>query len=290
MAPNQALPAKGLRLVALLNAAAGAASHKGAEGLRAELASALDALDVVAELKFCGGSELKLLAEAALKSAKAGEIDAIVVGGGDGSIRTVAGVLAGSDVPLGILPLGTLNHFAKDLGIPLNLGEAAGVIAKGVQRAVDLAEVNGETFINNSSIGIYPYMVLDRERRRVAPQGRQMDGDGASPVPRCAALSAPQARALGRRLDAALPHALPSHRQQRIWLGVSHARAASPFGSGQAFGLCGQAAAGAGVFLDGVADGFRQGQPSARRRKLPAEGFRGALQDKPPARGARRRS
>ena len=89
-----------------------------------------------------------------------------MVGGGDGSIRTVAGVLAGSGVPLGILPLGTLNHFAKDLGIPLHLGEAAGVIAKGVQRAVDLAEVNGETFINNSSIGIYPYLVLDRERRR----------------------------------------------------------------------------------------------------------------------------
>jgi diacylglycerol kinase family enzyme len=134
--------------------------------LRAEIASALDALDVVAELKFCGGSELKLLAEAALTSAKAGEIDAIVVGGGDGSIRTVAGVLAGSDIPLGILPLGTRNHFARDLGIPLHLGEAAEVIAKGVPRDVDLAEVNGETFINNSSIGIYPYLVLDRERRR----------------------------------------------------------------------------------------------------------------------------
>ena len=113
-----------------------------------------------------GGSELKQLAEAALESAKAGEIDAVVVGGGDGSIRTVAGVLAGSEVPLGILPLGTLNHFAKDLGIPLHLGEAAEVIAKGAQRDVDLAEVNGETFINNSWIGIYPYMVLDRERRR----------------------------------------------------------------------------------------------------------------------------
>jgi diacylglycerol kinase family enzyme len=155
-----------LKLVVLLNAAAGAAIHKGTNGLRAELASALDALNVVAELKFCGGAELKQLAEAALKSAKAGEIDAVVVGGGDGSIRTVAGVLTGSAIPLGILPLGTLNHFAKDLGIPLHLDAAAEVIARGAQRSVDLAEVNGETFINNSSIGIYPYLVLDRERRR----------------------------------------------------------------------------------------------------------------------------
>jgi diacylglycerol kinase family enzyme len=155
-----------LRLVALLNAAAGAASHKGADGLRAELASALDPLNVMAEIKFCGGADLKELAEAALAGAKAGKIDAVVVGGGDGSIRTVAGVLAGSGVPLGILPLGTLNHFAKDLGIPLHLAEAAEVIARGAQRAVDLAEVNGEVFINNSSIGVYPYLVLDRERRR----------------------------------------------------------------------------------------------------------------------------
>ena len=65
-----------------------------------------------------------------------------------------------------MLPLGTLNHFAKDLGLPLNTDVAAGVIAAGHLRAVDLAEVNGHTFINNSSIGIYPYMVIDRERRR----------------------------------------------------------------------------------------------------------------------------
>ena len=164
--PNSLLPAKGLRLVALLNVGAGAASHKSTDGLRDELAGASDALNIVAEIKFCGGTELKQLAEAALESAKAGEIDAVVIGGGDGSIRTVASVLAGTGVPLGILPLGTRNHFAKDLGIPLHLGEAVEVIARGTQRRVDIAEVNGETFINNSSIGIYPYLVLDRERRR----------------------------------------------------------------------------------------------------------------------------
>jgi YegS/Rv2252/BmrU family lipid kinase len=156
----------GLRLVVLLNAGAGSAIHRGADGLRGDLAAALEALDVSADLEICSGPDLKRLAEAALARAQSAEIDAVVVGGGDGSIRTVAGVLVETSVPLGILPLGTLNHFAKDLGIPLHLKEAAEVIAKGETRAVDLAEVNGETFINNSSIGIYPYIVIDRERRR----------------------------------------------------------------------------------------------------------------------------
>jgi diacylglycerol kinase family enzyme len=75
-------------------------------------------------------------------------------------------VLAGTGVPLGVLPLGTLNHFAKDLGIPTDLAGAVAVIAQGNARPVDLAEVNGLVFVNNSSIGVYPYMVLDRERRR----------------------------------------------------------------------------------------------------------------------------
>ncbi len=155
-----------LKLIVLLNVGAGTAGHRGAEHLRTDLAQALGAMNVAAELAFCSGADLKRLAEGALARAKTGEIDAVVVGGGDGSIRTVAGVLSGTDVPLGILPLGTLNHFAKDLGIPLHLDEAAQVIAQGNTRAVDLAEVNGATFINNSSIGIYPYIVLDRERRR----------------------------------------------------------------------------------------------------------------------------
>jgi diacylglycerol kinase family enzyme len=166
VAPDHSLASAKPKLVALLNVGAGTANHKGSEHLRLNLAGAFDALDVTADLTFCAGPELKTQAEAALARAEAGEIDRLVVGGGDGSIRTVAGVLAGTNVPLGILPLGTLNHFAKDLGIPLHLDAAAEVIAKGVERAVDLAEVNGEAFINNSSIGIYPYMVLDRERRR----------------------------------------------------------------------------------------------------------------------------
>jgi diacylglycerol kinase family enzyme len=156
----------GLKVIVLLNASAGAANHRGADKLRSELEAAFRRLEVMAEYQFCSGRELKGLAEKALAQAKQGKIDAIVIGGGDGSIRTVASVLAGTEVPLGILPLGTLNHFAKDLGLPHDLDAAAEIVAGGARRRVDLAEVNGEVFINNSSVGIYPYIVIDRERRR----------------------------------------------------------------------------------------------------------------------------
>jgi diacylglycerol kinase family enzyme len=95
-----------------------------------------------------------------------GEVDAIVVGGGDGTVGAVAGLLADVDIALGVLPLGTLNHFAKDAGLPADLDGAVAVIAAGHVRHADLAEVNGRVFVNNSSVGLYPLMVRDRERQQ----------------------------------------------------------------------------------------------------------------------------
>jgi len=154
------------RVVAIMNGGAGTFGQMLAADVERALVSAFARHDVAADIRLVNGEELRRAARDALGQARSGEIDAIVVGGGDGSIRTLASVLAGTDVPLGVLPLGTLNHFAKDLSIPLQVEEAAATIASGHTRVVDLAEVNGEIFINNSSIGIYPYMVIDRERRR----------------------------------------------------------------------------------------------------------------------------
>ncbi|MGH6804682.1 MAG: diacylglycerol/lipid kinase family protein [Methyloceanibacter sp.] len=154
------------RVVALMNAGAGAFSQTLAEDVESALRTSFALNDVEADISFVDGEGLHDALERALMRAKRGEIDAIVVGGGDGSMRAAASVLAGTGVPLGALPLGTLNHFAKDLGIPLQVEEAATTIAAGHARVVDLAEVNGEIFINNSSIGIYPYMVIDRKRRK----------------------------------------------------------------------------------------------------------------------------
>lgn len=153
------------RVVALMNAGAGAFTQTLAAEVEHALADAFARLGVVADIRFVDGEGLQDAAERALAQARRGETDALIVGGGDGTVRTLASVLAGTGVPLGVIPLGTLNHFAKDLGIPLAVADAAATIAAGRTRIVDLAEVNGEAFINNSSIGIYPYMVIDRERR-----------------------------------------------------------------------------------------------------------------------------
>jgi diacylglycerol kinase family enzyme len=90
----------------------------------------------------------------------------MVAAGGDGTISSAAAALAGTDIILGVLPFGTLNHFAKDLRIPLTLAEAVQNIVDGNVVEVDVGEVNGRVFINNSSLGMYPDMVRDRKRQQ----------------------------------------------------------------------------------------------------------------------------
>jgi len=105
------------------------------------------------------GDEVAGLARRAL----AENADPIAAGGGDGTINAVASVLAETGRTLGVLPLGTLNHFAKDLGIPLDLEQAAEVLVDGTVSRIDLGEVNGRIFVNNSSLGLYPSIVHNRE-------------------------------------------------------------------------------------------------------------------------------
>ena len=87
----------------------------------------------------------------------------IVAAGGDGTVNAVASRLLDRDTTLGVLPLGTLNHFARDIGIPADLDGAARVIAQGHRVATDVGEVNGRYFLNNSSLGLYPRIVSERE-------------------------------------------------------------------------------------------------------------------------------
>jgi diacylglycerol kinase family enzyme len=153
------------RVLALVNVEGrAAATMGGGEVLKARVAQAFTDAGVEATVELVSGAGLP----AALRKATDGgfAFDALAVGGGDGTIGTAAAHLAGTGIPLGVLPLGTLNHFARDLRVPPVLELACVVIAEGHARAIDLAEINGHVFVNNASIGIYPYMVETRERQR----------------------------------------------------------------------------------------------------------------------------
>jgi diacylglycerol kinase family enzyme len=102
----------------------------------------------------------------ALSRAIAMRPDALFIGGGDGTVSATARLLVGTSIPLGVLPLGTLNHFAKDLGLPPDWRATIAALANGSVRAVDVAEVNGHLFINNCSVGAYADAVRHRESLR----------------------------------------------------------------------------------------------------------------------------
>ena len=130
--------------------------------LAERVAEALKSAGVDAEVELLSGGDCAVRCRAIAER----KDPLLIVGGGDGTISAAASALAGTDTLLGILPLGTLNHFARDLGLPTDLAEAAKLIAAGKDRRVDIGEMNGRVFINNSAIGLYPLMVVDRDLQR----------------------------------------------------------------------------------------------------------------------------
>lgn len=153
-----------MRVAAIVNSGAGSgrAGEIDAEALRKLFRNA----GIEADVRLVPGDRIDEAAEEAVRSG----VDAVVAGGGDGTIRAVAARLAGGSIPLGVLPVGTLNHFARDLGIPLELPDAVRLIREGTVRKLDVGEVNGEIFVNNSVLGFYPPVVKVRDREREEKQ------------------------------------------------------------------------------------------------------------------------
>jgi diacylglycerol kinase family enzyme len=151
-----------MKVAILLNAKAGAVARAKAEESAREIFAACQAANVEARVHLCEPAQLTSIAR---RLARAARFDAIVAAGGDGTVSAVAAGLVGSDVPLGVIPLGTLNHFSKDIGIK-DLTDAMIAIASGATRRIDVGEVNGRVFINNSSIGLYPEIVVHRDHER----------------------------------------------------------------------------------------------------------------------------
>ncbi|MQP67678.1 diacylglycerol kinase family lipid kinase [Niveispirillum sp. SYP-B3756] len=103
---------------------------------------------------------------AAMEKAASSGADILVVGGGDGTIKTGAEIALRHGIAFGLLPLGTMNLLARDLCIPLELEGAMAALAQGVVRPIDVAYINDTPFLNNAVIGLYARMVHEREKLR----------------------------------------------------------------------------------------------------------------------------
>lgn len=113
---------------------------------------------------------------AKLEEAASGDAGAMIVGGGDGTVRSAAALLLHSDKALGIVPLGTVNRLARDLGIPLDPQDAARALAKADVKAIDVAKVNEQVFLCNSMIGLTPQLTEQRQELRGQPLGERLAG------------------------------------------------------------------------------------------------------------------
>jgi diacylglycerol kinase family enzyme len=142
----------------LINREGGTARSAG-EDLADTVETACKAVGMVADIQLLPGAEMGAAIDAAIGQ------PLIVVGGGDGTLRSAASAIvkAGAATTLGILPLGTHNHLAKQLVIPADIAAAIEVAANGRRRRIDVAEVNDTIFLNNASIGLYPLLVRTRE-------------------------------------------------------------------------------------------------------------------------------
>ena len=143
-------------IAVLVNASGGTAARLG-DKLRDQVEQAFAQAGVGIDLRLIDGGGMVAAAK------KVAGAPLVVVGGGDGTLGSVAGLLAAAGTALGILPLGTRNHLAGELGIPSDLVGAARLIAQRPTRAIDLGRVGDRTFVNNASIGLYPALVRRRD-------------------------------------------------------------------------------------------------------------------------------
>jgi diacylglycerol kinase family enzyme len=151
-----------MKLCAVLNASAGSLVGKALDETVALVREGFVTTGATIEIRTPEAKDLT----ATLEKTASENWDAIIIGGGDGTIATAADICAKHDMPLGVLPLGTMNMLARDLTIPLTLREAIPALAEGEIRHIDMASVNGQTFLCNATFGLVPMVGREREAQR----------------------------------------------------------------------------------------------------------------------------
>ena len=160
-----------MRVLVILNAKAGTLVSSAEKDQATRIRDRFATHGVEAEVRDVPGPELLKVTTDARHS---GRYDLIVAGGGDGTLNTIAGALVGGNVPFGVLPLGTFNHLAKELAIPLELDAAVDALATGRDHPFNVGEVNGQVFLLFAAIGIYSDMIKHRDAQRTALGRKKM--------------------------------------------------------------------------------------------------------------------
>jgi diacylglycerol kinase family enzyme len=156
------------RILVLLNARAGTLLDSGTDHVRNTVSAALSPRAERVDIRLLKPRYIR----GAIEQARPADYDTIIVGGGDGSANCAVGVLAGSDKTLGILPFGTVNLLARDLGMPTEIDAAIAALATAQVRRIDLARVNNRAFHSLCGIGFFSQMARAREEMRGHPFGR----------------------------------------------------------------------------------------------------------------------
>lgn len=144
----------------VMNAGSG---RRDSDAIRETIASAMAAAKRRHELlAVADGSDLIQTSERALRLAQKHE-GIVVAVGGDGTLNAVSQVVLGSGVPLGVLPMGTFNYFARNLGVPRDTTRALRGLLDAVIRRIHVGLVNDRVFLVNASLGLYPQLLEDRE-------------------------------------------------------------------------------------------------------------------------------
>ncbi len=153
------------KILVILNARAGTLIDIGAAGVHAALHEALDGPATMVTVREV---QPRAMLDAIGRGAAA-DYDTIIIGGGDGSVSAAVGALAGSGKTLGVIPCGTLNLLARDLGMPGEPLAAIAALKSAEPRAIDLAAINGRLFHSLSGLGFFSQMARAREEMRDLP-------------------------------------------------------------------------------------------------------------------------
>ncbi len=151
-----------LNFIAVVNARAGEVLQSGQSAFGEAIIRTFDKIGVSCDVRFVKPRKLGEAVDAAIRSAP----DALLVAGGDGTVNRLLPHLAAARIPVGLLPLGTLNLLARDIGLEGKLDDILVQLSRTQTRTVDLGEVNGHLFHSNAGLGFFARMAREREGAR----------------------------------------------------------------------------------------------------------------------------